>query len=114
MMINEKQVCFLLPHLHAINSISLSRRYLEFRIFTRGACVVMASNFVLPDNFHASHWIMFFQKGSIQGNPSKAILLGLNCGVRSTMIDDDKGCSVLSYLRNWFITEENIFTTSDN
>ena len=85
MMINEKQVCFLLPHIHATNSILLSGHYLEFRIFTRGACVVMASDFVLLDNFHASHWIMFFQKGSIQGNPGKAILLGLNCGVRSTI-----------------------------
>ena len=30
---DEKQVCFLLPHLNATNSISLSGRYLEFRIF---------------------------------------------------------------------------------
>ena len=83
---NNRFVCC---YLASTNSISLSGRYLEFRIFVD---VVMVSNFEISLQLNTSHWIMFFQKGYIQENPGNAILLGLNRGVGCTMTQ--KGCSV--------------------
>ena len=76
---------FVCCFLTSTNSISLSGRYLEFRKRTH---MVMASNFVLPENFPSVPYQPLdsvFPKRFYSGNPSSTILLGLNCGIGCTM-----------------------------